>query len=203
MLAALCQSTGLAITDLGILPDHPVLLCETLVRAAQTHDVIILSAGTSAGEGDHVRGAIANCGGQLLVCGAAIRPGKPVSFGCIGKTRVIALPGNPAAAYVTFLILALPLLQRLCGRVPTSPVWRQSRVTFDYRKNSGPREFLRVRETPGPEGLPQLAPCRDNGPAMLSSLAKADGLIQLDEASTGFGKGEVVRFASFADLEAA
>jgi molybdopterin molybdotransferase len=203
MLNALCASMEFSVTDLGTLPDRRCLLVETLAQSASRCDAIILSAGTSAGDEDHVRGAILDCGGELLVSGVAIRPGKPISFGRIGRMRVVALPGNPAAAYVTFLVLARPLLQRLAGRTPASITWQSVTAGFQHRKKVGLREYLRVRLANGPKGSLTAEPCRDNGPATLSSLAAADGLVLLDEGCGGFVPGDEISFAPFSVLETA
>lgn len=202
MLASLCMARGHDVSDLGILPDSRRRLGEALRHAARDHDVVLLSAGTSAGEGDHVHGALLDCGGQLLVSGVAIRPGKPVSFGRIGRALVIALPGNPAAAHVTFLVLGLPLLRHLEGK-PASDPWQNIRVGFSYRKKPGLREYLRVRLARQRDGALLAEPCRDNGPAMLTSLAQADGLLTLAEDATGFEACAEVPYASFAALETA
>lgn len=202
MLASLCAGRGHRVSDLGILPDNRALLADMMTRAAHEHDVILLSAGTSASEGDHVRGALLDCGGQLLVSGVAIRPGKPVSFGRIGRTLVIALPGNPAAAHVTFLLMGLPLLRWLEGDSAPATPWQPVQAGFSHRKKPGLREFLRARLVHQPDGTPQVQACRDNGPAMLCSLAQADGLIMLAEDETGFAAGARVLFAGFTALEA-
>jgi molybdopterin molybdotransferase len=202
MLSALCAVRGHCVSDFGIIADNRVQLTKALTAAAQHHDVILLSAGTSAGDGDHVHDALLDCGGQLLVSGVAIRPGKPVSFGRIGSALVIALPGNPAAAYVTLLALGLPLLRHLAGETPSPSPWQRVKATFSHRKKAGLREYLRARSTRGADGAFQIQACRDNGPAMLSSLADADGLVMLAEDETGFAAGDAVLFASFQDLEA-
>lgn len=200
MLLAICARLGFTISDIGILPDDRVRLRDTLAQVAMTHDAIILSAGTSAGDGDHVHDALLDCGGQLLVSGVAIRPGKPVSFGSIGQTPVIALPGNPAAACITFLVLGLPLLRRLSGETEAADPWRPICAGFNHRKKPGMREYLRVRLTRMPDGSLHAQACRDNGPAMLSSLAQADGLVMLAEDVTEVLAGDKVPFASFAEL---
>ena len=138
----------------------------------------------------------------MLICGVAIRPGKPVSFGRIGRTLVIALPGNPAAAYVTFLALGLPLLRHLSGETSSPEPWRRIRAGFAHRKTPGLREYLRARLTRQSDGTLQAVSCRDNGPAMLASLAEADGLIMLAEDETGFDAGREILFADFQSLEA-
>ena len=201
MLMAQCR--GHDISDLGILPDCRAQLTRTLAEAARHHDAVILSAGTSLGEGDHVRDAVLDCGGQLLVSGVAIRPGKPVSFGRVGGALVMALPGNPAAAHITFLTLGLPLLRHLCGENPRASSWQKLRAGFSFSRQSGLREYVRVRLVQGADGVLECRQARDNGPAMLRSLAEADGLLQLSEEQTGFAPGDAVSFASFEQLESA
>jgi molybdopterin molybdotransferase len=203
MLLALCGAQGHCVSDLGILPDCRTEVAKALAGAARDHDAILLTAGTSQGESDYVRDALLDCGGQLLVSGVAIRPGKPVSFGRIGQTTVMALPGNPAAAYVTFLTLGLPLLRHLSAEFPAADPWQKIRAGFAYRKKPGLREYLRVCLMHDADGAPQCQPCRDNGPAMLRSLTEAQGLIMLGEDDTGFAPGDAVSFASFDALELA
>lgn len=202
MLAALCAARGHAVSDLGILPDSREQMAAMLRWAAADHDVILLSAGTSAGDGDHVHGALLDCGGQLFVSGVAIRPGKPVSFGRIGRALVIALPGNPAAAYTTLLTLGLPLLRHLSGEMSPLPSWQRAIAAFPHRKKTGLREYLRVRLALQRDGTWIAKACRDNGSAMLTSLAEADGLVMLAENEAGFDTGDTVCFASFQTLEA-
>jgi molybdopterin molybdotransferase len=201
MLIALGQAQGHTISDLGVLRDYRARITETLAQAARDHDAVILSAGTSLGEGDHVRDALLDCGGQLLVSGVAVRPGKPVSFGRIGQAMVMALPGNPAAAYIAFLAMGIPLLRHLSGENSAANPWQKIRAGFAYHKKPGLREYVRVRLVQGADGTLQCEACRDNGPAMLRSLAEAHGLILLTEDESGFAAGDIVSFTSFDALE--
>lgn len=203
MLHALCAGNGFGVTDLGILPDSRAALAEVLAHAAAAHDVVVTTAGTSMGDEDHARGAVLESGGQLLIAGAVIKPGKPVSFAEIGRTLVIALPGNPAAAYVTFLILGLPLLRRLSGRLAAPMRWQTVRAGFRHSKKSGFREYLRVRLTGQDDGTLCAERCSGDGSAMLASLAAADGLVTLAEDDCDIREGDMVSFASFEALESA
>jgi molybdopterin molybdotransferase len=142
-------------------------------------------------------------GGRLHVCGVAIKPGKPVSFGAIGSSLVMALPGNSTAAYVTFLILGLPLLRHLAGSAMPPTAWQGIRAGFLHRKKSGVREYLRVRLTPQSDGTMRADRCGADGSAMMASLAAADGLVVLADANTEIHEGDLVPFASFAALKVA
>jgi molybdopterin molybdotransferase len=201
MLRALCSANGFDATDMGILPDSREQLAGVLARAAANHDVIITTAGTSAGDEDHTRAAIMDCGGRLLIAGVAIKPGKPVSFGRIGNALCIALPGNPAAAYMVFLVLGLPLLRHLSGRTAPPVPWHSVRAGFAHRKKTGLREYLRVRLRHQNDGTLRAERCGSDGSAMLASLAASDGLVMLAEDCREICEGDLVRFARFQALE--
>jgi len=203
MLTALCAARGHMVTDLGILPDDRAQLAATLAHAAGHHDLILLSGGTSAGDSDHVRDALLDCGGQIVISGVAMRPGKPVSFGHIGRTPVLALPGNPAAAYVAFLMLGLKLLRHMTSEAVGPDPWQIVRAGFSHAGKKGVREFLRARLATRTDGTKRAECARDNGPAMLASLAEADGLIVIPEDAAGFETGDEILFASFDALERA
>ena len=90
---------------------------ETLLRAAESADLIITSGGVSVGEEDHVRAVLEESGG-LSLWKMAIKPGKPVAFGAIGGTPVLGLPGNPGSVLVTFLMVGMPYIRKRQGRSP-------------------------------------------------------------------------------------
>lgn len=201
MLRALCVTQGFDVTDLGILPDNRDAIAAALEKAAPCHDVVLCSAGSCEGDNDHTRSALLQAGGMLLVAGVAIRPGKPVSLGMLGAKPYIALPGNPGAAYITFLILALPLLQRLSGASPTQPNWQMARASFDHRKKAGLREYVRICVQRAEDGTLCAGKASNNGSAMLRSLAEADGLACFAEQCTDIRAGDMIAIAPFTGLE--
>src|SRR5579872_5441398 len=108
LLAELLERLGAVVTDLGILVDKPDELAHALHAAAADHDLIVTSGGVSTGEADYVRAAVEQIG-KLVFWRVAIKPGRPVAMGVIRGKRVgsgtafIGLPGNPVAAFVTFV----------------------------------------------------------------------------------------------------
>src|SRR5205814_6210798 len=125
LLAELAGRLGAAVTDLGILPDDPASLAVALDAAAAGHDLVLTSGGVSTGEADHVRAAIEKIG-RLVFWRVAIKPGRPVAMGVIpaiaSSAAFIGLPGNPVAAFVTFVRVVRPLLLRLAGALPEQPM---------------------------------------------------------------------------------
>lgn len=195
MLAALLA--GAEISDLGILADRHDDIQTALSQTARSHDVIVSTAGTSVGDEDHVRDAILAAGGRILVSGVAIKPGKPVTIARIGAALHIALPGNPVAAFATFLALATPLLRQLSGSREKIVPLHAVQANFNHRKKKGVREYLRVRLENGDGGLPRAMPA-GIGSAQLFSLAHCDGLLCLDEAVGQVAEGDILPCHVFA-----
>ncbi len=158
LLAGLLERLGAIVTDLGILPDDARALASALREAARTHDLVLSSGGVSTGEADHVRDAVESIG-RLVFWRVAIKPGRPVAMGVIpggGKAEVAAfvgLPGNPAAAYVTFVRIVRPLLLQLAGAEPIPLVPLPVRANFAYQKKTGRREYVRVKLERASDGV--------------------------------------------------
>ena len=144
MLKALVESLGCVVTDFGIRPDREAALADTLAAASAEHDLIVTSGGVSTGEEDHVKGAIERLG-ALHFWRLAIKPGRPVALGQVGRVPLIGLPGNPVAVVVTFVVLARPLILKLAGSQTSAPTLFPVRAGFAYRKKPGRREYLRAR----------------------------------------------------------
>ncbi len=201
MLSAMCAEWGIEVHDFGILPDRREIISATLARAAMQNDVVIGSAGTSVGDEDHARNAILDCGGEILIGGVAIKPGKPITFGRVGGALHIALPGNPVAAFVTFVILGLPALNHLMGARKKAP-WHTAHAAFAHRKKQGLREYLCVTLRTQCDGAIEAVKSTKDGSAMLTSLAGCDGLVCLDETVTDIVPGMPVAYRTFAELMA-
>ena len=203
LLSALLAGLGCAVSDLGIVPDDEAQVRAALAAAASEHQLVMSSGGVSVGEEDHVKPALAALGG-LTFWRLAIKPGRPLALGHIdtagGAVPFLGLPGNPAAAAVTFLRVARPLVLRLAGaEAPPPAVW-PVRAGFSRRKKSGRREFLRCRLERGATGAPVAVEAGRQGAGILSAVANADGLVELPEETTQVEAGDTVPFVPFAEL---
>ncbi len=198
MIHSLLARAGAEVSDLGILRDEVKTVRTALMEAAPTHDLLVASGGMSASEEDHVR-RVVDEEGSLDFWRLAVRPGRPVGFGTIGNTPIIGLPGNPVAAFVTFVIIARPLIALLAGekRSIAKPVAVAS--GFSCRKKQGRREFLRARLNMH-DGKLALQRFAKDGAGILSSVVWADGLAVLEEDTTEVRHGELVGFLPLAGL---
>ena len=166
-------------------------LLQTLEKAIEQTDVIVFSGGSSVGEFDIIDEIILQKG-KLLVQGVAMRPGAPTLIGIIENKPVFGLPGSPVAAMISFDVFVRPTLQTLLGMTPYDP----KPVIKAILKRSipsevGRRDFARVRIIKENNELyAELVRVRGSG--IISTLVKADGIIEVPEEREGLSKGEVV-----------
>jgi molybdopterin molybdotransferase len=198
-IAAALERLGCTVDDLGILPDSYDVIRDTLSAAADDHDLIMTSGGVSTGEEDHVRAAV-DALGKMHFWRLAIRPGRPLALGQIGKVPFIGLPGNPVAVLVTFMRFARPAILRLGGSSVTEPKMYRVRAGFPVRKKLGRREWLRVRLDRDTDGAPVARKFPRDGAGILTSMVESDGLVELPEELTSFEAGTMVDFLPFSEI---
>jgi molybdopterin molybdotransferase len=194
MLAAMVALSGAEPLALGVARDDPAELRERIERASLA-DVLITIGGASMGEADLVKRVLDQLGYEAGFWRVRMRPGSPVGFGWLvrgGRRQpVLSLPGNPTSAFVTFEVLARPLLLRLAGHERTArravlatahePIRAPARLTYFLRVSlEGSGGHLRARLT-GPQGS-----------GLVSGLARADGLAVVPEDVPGIEAGEPV-----------
>ncbi len=198
LMAALLAGLGCSVTELGIVPDTLDATRDFLRRGASGHDLILSTGGMSVGEEDHFRPAV-EAEGELGLWRIAIKPGKPLAFGHIGRGEglvpVIGLPGNPVAAFVTFLLLVRPFVLRTQGVTDVAPKTFPLRADFDWPRADARREFLRVRLNA--EGAAELY--ANQGSGVLSSATWGDGLVD-NPPGNAIRRGDTVRFLPYAEL---
>lgn len=200
LLAALLRRLGCDVADRGIVPDRADAVRSALAAAAAEADAIVTSGGVSVGDEDHVKAALEAAGGRLHHWRLAIKPGKPVALGQIGGVPLLGLPGNPVAAMVTFLLVARPLLLHLAGAEPLPLRRFPVAADFAYGKKPGRREFLRAALEAGSSGALVARRHGREGAGMLSSLAGAEGLVELPEDATAVAPGDTVAYIPLSAL---
>ncbi len=172
-LAAMVAAAGGAPKLLGIARDTKEDLAAKLAEA-EGADVLVTTGGASVGDHDLVRPALEAAGAKLDFYKIAMRPGKPVFFGRIGRTRVLGLPGNPLSAMIAARVFLVPLLARLLGRSDTlKPM--TARLAAPLAAN-GPREHYMRAVLDTRTGAPRVTPLAMQDSAFVSSLVEANCL---------------------------
>ena len=195
---ALLSGLGCRVDDLGILPDRLDAVRAALDAAEGKHDLIVTSGGVSVGEEDHVKSAVEALG-KLHLWRLAVKPGRPIALGQVGRVPFVGLPGNPVAVVVTFLNVVRPVILRMMGGDDTPPHTFRVRAGFDHKKKIDRREWVRARLVDGASGLTAEKFARD-GAGILSSLVAADGLVELPEDLTRLEAGAMVDFLPFSEV---
>lgn len=193
-LAGLIESLGMEVLDLGAIADDKQLTHDTLLAASEQADVIITTGGASVGDRDYIKTVLQELG-TLELTRIAMKPGKPFMFGQVQDCPILGLPGNPAAALVTFLILARPFLLKKQGIEDYQAVSYSAPAGFEITKPGKRREFLRVKLNT--KGKLDAHPNQSSG--MLSSASWADGFAVIPEHST-VSLGEKLEFLPFSAL---
>lgn len=193
MLIALLGRLGAHVLDFGILPDDQAVLQAKLSEATEGNDLILTSGGVSLGEEDHVKAAV-EAAGQLVFWRLAIKPGRPLAMGMVNGTPLVGLPGNPAAAYVTFVNFVRPLVAHLGGAVLDPLVPLRVRASFAQKKRPGRREYVRVNVSRASDGVLEARRFPKEGAALLTSLTMSDGIAELADDVTAVAVGDMISF---------
>lgn len=199
LLAALLRTLGIAPVDAGILPDEEGQVRSTLAGLAAGHDAVLTTGGASRGEEDHLVSSLDAIGKRHL-WQLAVKPGRPMCFGQIGDCAVLALPGNPVAAFVCFLLYVRPMLTLMGGGTWPEPQRFEVQAGFEMRaRKTGRREFLRGRLVRR-DGVTWVEKFGRDGSGLITSLREADGLVEIAEDVEAVTRGQAVTFLPFSGL---
>ena len=190
-LHALIRAAGGEPLNLGIARDDPADLRERMQRAAGC-DLLITSAGMSAGEYDYVRSVLAELGVTLDVWKVRMRPGAPLGFGRLHGMPWIGLPGNPVSTMVTFELFVRPVLRRMLGH--TRLFRRPVAVTLEEPVNIGARltHFLRAIVSVREDGSLGARLTGPQGSGILTSMSLANALLVVPEDQPQVAAGETL-----------
>jgi molybdopterin molybdotransferase len=198
MLAASLAAAGVEIAVSAHGADSLADLVRQMADLAAQADLVVTTGGISVGEEDHVKPAFAALGGEPLFSGVAIKPGKPVSFGLIGTTPWLGLPGNPLEAFVTWQIFGTALVRGLTGEVSQGPVRRHVVTATAIRRTPGRCE-LRPARLAGfdPHGREIVRFEAATHSDRVGGLPIADGLMFLPADADVLPAGALVEFQPF------
>ena len=197
-LDALLKNLGMQTQKLGIVKDDLAETQKALLKAAEESDCIISSGGVSVGDADFVKTAVENLG-ELSLWKLAIKPGKPFSFGRVGKVPFFGLPGNPVAVFVTFLMLVKPYLLKMQGAQNFQPEKYQLPAGFEISEAGSRQEYIRVRLNRNQQNKQELIPFSNQGSSVMTSTSWANGLAIIP-INTRVKKGDLLEFLPYTGL---
>lgn len=191
LLTAAAQEAGAIAFRVGIVPDDPRQLIDTLEDQLIRADLVVTSGGVSVGAYDVVKEALGRIG-EVKFERVAMQPGMPQGFGLIGpdKTPFFGLPGNPVSAYVSFEVFVRPTLRRMLGVEPLNRPTVRARLTDAITSPPGRRTYARAWVSVE-KGEYVVKPVGGSGSHLIASLAGANALVVVPEDATEVAAGAV------------
>ncbi len=176
---------------LGIVPDDLDALRAGMRDAIQSADIVLLSGGTSKGEGDISYRVVAELTDPGIVAhGVALKPGKPICLAATGGRPVVVLPGFPTSAIFTFHEFVAPVLSTMAGRRLDARAVVQARLAVRVNSEIGRTEYVLVGLVDAGPGsspadrvpaAPSLAAYpMGQGSGSVTTFSRADGFTTID-----------------------
>ncbi len=192
-LAGLIKEAGAVAKSYGIVKDNFEMLLEKCKLALEDCQMVLISGGSSVGSRDYTVDVLSALrGAKILVHGISISPGKPTILASVNNKSLWGMPGHVVSAMIVFLMVVKPFVDHLGGRPATEGgVQRlQARLSRNVASKQGRVDFIRVRLRKEDDGLWADPVLGKSG--LISTMVKANGLIQIDINIEGFNKGDKV-----------
>jgi putative molybdopterin biosynthesis protein len=167
----------------GVYVRHPRIaddadeIASVLREAIRTYDLVLVIGGSSAGAHDFTKTALQRAGGDVMVHGVTVMPGKPTLLASVGDKPVVGIPGYPVSAIVAFEEFVGPALDRM-QRILSEPRRVLSATpTRKIASKLGMEELVRVRL--GKVGDRFVANPLPRGAGTVTSITEADGILRI------------------------
>jgi putative molybdopterin biosynthesis protein len=179
IIAAAVVEAGGTPVAFGAFADDERALERAVRDALSACDIVVLSGGTSKGAGDLSHNVVSKLGKPgIIVHGVALKPGKPLCLGVVGKKPVVVLPGFPTSAIFTFHTFIAPVIRSLAGLPPAAAETVSARVPVRISSELGRQEFALVALVRGEDGTIAFPTAKGSG--SVTSFSQADGFISID-----------------------
>jgi len=185
--AARAQELGCDVIFTGTAEDTLASIQEHIQRALNA-DLIITSGGVSVGDADFTKEAFASLGFEGAFESVDIKPGKPTTFGRIGTTLILNLPGNPLAAALCFEVFGQSAILALSGRTDKYLSTIATKMAEPFKMKKGRRSLI-----PGWFDGSSFTPSEKFGPGMVLPLSRANAYMMVDASVEGFEKDAVIK----------
>ena len=188
VIAHAVEELGCEAVRFGIVPDDEAQV-ETVLRKALTLDFVLLSGGTSKGEGDlnyRVFEKFRNPG--VLVHGVSLKPGKPLCLAVLDGIPAAILPGFPTSSTFTFSKFIAPVLRKLAGLTPERSAHVQANVPLRLNSDKGRTEFNLVHLVRNEDGFSAYSTGKGSG--SITGFARADGFMEIPRTTEMLEAGE-------------
>ena len=188
LIAQVIRAGGLPVY-LGISEDTKEATYNTIRKALDENDIVLLTGGVSMGDFDFVPEVMVKAGVDIKFRSIAVQPGKPTIFGTFDDRKYIfGLPGNPVSSYTQFELLVRPLMNKIMGASKGISMFKLPMGAEYRRRKSERKSFLPINI--GKDG--KVYPVEYHGSAHIHSYVSANGIVSIEIGEDKLAKGELV-----------
>jgi putative molybdopterin biosynthesis protein len=162
----------------GTVLDDVTAVRAGLERGLRDADLVLLSGGTSKGEGDLNSRVVSELDPGIVVHGVALKPGKPICLAAHAGRPVVILPGFPTSAVFTFHEFVAPVIRRMLGLPPDRREGVPARLAVQVASERGRLEYLLVGLVESPD-LGLVAYPMGKGSGSVTAFSRADGFVRI------------------------
>ncbi|OLS15122.1 MAG: molybdenum cofactor synthesis domain-containing protein [Promethearchaeota archaeon CR_4] len=192
------EAAGAIVTNYGIIPDNKERLTRVVEEAIATQDIVILSGGTSKGKEDLMPQILETTSTvDIVLHGVRIKPGKPILYARWSGKPVFVLPGYPTSCVMTYLLFVESLVLKIGHYPPRKERVEEARLASRVYSELGRQEFKTVQLQEDKVTGHLIAIPTEKGSESITTLAKADGFLIINEMQTIVEEGEIVKVHLF------
>lgn len=182
-MMAIAKRAGASVTYKANVQDTQAALMKVISQSVKKFDLIVFSGGTSVGNKDFGYEVVSSLG-DVYVRGVAIKPGKPVLFGTVGKCGVFGMPGYPTSCLLTAELFLAPAVRRLAHTNDHHKARRQAKLGHEIKQDKTKQQLVPVRIDEN-----DLAWSTFKGSGNITSLSQSVGFISIDAGDGVIAKG--------------
>jgi molybdopterin molybdotransferase len=162
----------------GHIADDMDTTINTIEKASELSDILVICGGVSVGEHDHVKSAAESLGFQRHFWKVAQKPGKPFYFASRDNVSLFGLPGNPGSVAATSVVYLYPAVRKLLGQSEFDQPTLTGRFEKGLKKlKPGRAKIHIVKIISINAGIATLESVVNQKSHMLSGLVNGDGFI--------------------------
>ena len=192
-LAGLIHQAGAIAVTYGIIQDNFENLFEKCKGALDRCHMILISGGSSVGARDFTVEVFSSMpDAEILVHGISISPGKPTILAKVQNKACWGIPGHVVSAMIVFARVVRPFIEYIGGKSDEKrkELRLQAKLSRNVASAQGRVDFIRVQLRIDGNQLWADPVLGKSG--LISTMVKADGLIEIDINTEGLDKGTVV-----------
>jgi len=168
---------------------------ERVLREAASECDLVLSSGSTSASAVDVIYRVIEEGGELLLHGVSVKPGKPMLVGRLEDSAYVGLPGYPVSAMMVFRTFVAPAIREAAGQPEPETATVSGRMAREERYDEGRLRLMPVGLVEG-DGDTLVYPV-DKGSGATTSLAEADGVVEVDPGTDYLEAGQSVTVSLF------